>query len=150
MSDLTKEKFCLVVGVNPVGSRVAWRFAEEGYGIGLITRQEETGLALNSELSVAGHISDFVVADVGHEANYGAFERLKVKFGIPSILVYTPHDHVRASLTDSSARHVHSSLRSTGTGAYYVSQFAAQEMTKRGQGTVVYVGNNLAKQGFGW
>eukprot|EP01126_Amoeba_proteus_P020623 TRINITY_DN2096_c0_g1_i2.p1 TRINITY_DN2096_c0_g1~~TRINITY_DN2096_c0_g1_i2.p1 ORF type:complete len:225 (+),score=44.82 TRINITY_DN2096_c0_g1_i2:601-1275(+) len=137
-------KVCLVVGVGPgIGSHVARRFAAEGFTIGLVAREEETARALNSELSLEGYNSDFIAADVGQENQYNTFARIHAQFGIPSVIIYTAHDHLKRQISEVSPEMVQKSMQSTAIGAYYTAQFAAREMTKKGKGTLIFLGSLL-------
>ena len=74
---------------------------------------------------------------------------MKGQFGHTSVLVYNACEFVNQELTSTPVDAIEKANRSNLSGAVYATRAAAQQMTERGSGTILLVGNVLARHGAG-
>lgn len=82
----------LIVGAGPgIGASVARRFAQEGYGVGLVARSSGALEALTDELAATGTRATSAVADIADaSALTTAVHRLTDELGLVDVLHFNP------------------------------------------------------------
>jgi NAD(P)-dependent dehydrogenase (short-subunit alcohol dehydrogenase family) len=136
---------CLISGVGPgTGSALAKRFAEGGYRIALLARNEGRLAALENELPNAkGYPCD--VSDPAQvEAVASAVER---DLGNPSVLIHNAVGGAFGTFLEIDPAILNRNFQVNTMGLLYLAQRFAPAMVSAGKGAVVATGNTSALRG---
>lgn len=139
------KKSILIIGAGEgLSTAVAEKFGEQGYSIGLISRDAANVGALSKKISRLGFESHFATADAGNTASLTeAINILKEQLGGIDVLLYNAAA-VKAQdiLTESSESLSHDLLVNAG-GALDAVKFLYQDL-KEAKGAVLITGGGLA------
>ena len=136
-----KEKpLCTIVGMGRgISYSIARRFAEEGFAIGMVSR-DEAGLH-EFESEIPG--SRGIVADAGEEHSLRAALR---QLAPAAVLVYNASSGHAAFATELTAEDAIADFRVNVLGAIAAVQETVPAMREAGKGTILITGGGLALQ----
>lgn len=139
-------KVAIVAGVGPgMGIAIARRFAQAGFGIGLVARDRaklDSYVGELSELGVRAEAAAADLCDLG--AVKTAFDELRQRLGPASVLVYNgARWHERRAMDIDPATFTWD-MALCCTGALATAQFVYPDMKKAGTGTILFTGGGLA------
>ena len=140
-----KERICVVTGVGEgTGAAIVRRFAEDGYSVAMVARDEARLCAYEAEHSRAIAFP----CDVGDlNALAETIERIRTELGNPSVIV---HNAVRATfgrLLESEPDELEKNFRVNTTSLVYLSRAYIPAMLARGSGSIIATGNTAAYRG---
>ncbi|MFB9267973.1 SDR family NAD(P)-dependent oxidoreductase [Bradyrhizobium erythrophlei] len=136
---------CLITGVGPgTGSALARRFAEGGYRVALLARNEERLAALQKELPGArGYRCD--VSDAAQiEAVASAVEH---DLGNPDIVIHNAVGGVFGTFREIDPAILNRNFQVNTMGLLYLARRFAQAMVSAGKGAIIATGNTSALRG---
>ena len=139
------QPICVITGVGPgTGTALARRFANGGYRIALLARNEQRLSELAKELPGA-HPYPCDVSDPGQvEAVAGAIER---DLGAPSVLIHNAVGGAFGSFLDIKPEVLNHNFQVNTMGLLYLAQRFAPAMIKAGKGAIMVTGNTSALRG---
>ena len=139
------KKVCLVTGVGDgTGAAVARRFAQDGYHVALLARNEDRLAQLEQELPNARAFA-FDLTDL--EQLVAVSRQVKEEMGLPDVIV---HNAVRATFKgflEAEPEELERNFRVNTTSLLYLAREFAPAMVERGSGAVVVTGNTAALRG---
>jgi len=137
-----------IVGAGPgVGLHVAEKFGREGFRAALVSRNAEKLARYAEELGKAGVEAEGVPADAGDPASLeAAFARISERFGSPDVLVYNAAVLQPGTPMELTCDRLIDDFKVNVAGALACARLVAPEMTKRGNGTILFTGGGLALQ----
>ena len=136
---------CLITGVGPgTGSALARRFAEGGYRVAMLARNEERLNALEKELPNArGYRCD--VSDAAQiEAVASAVER---DLGEPAIVIHNAVGGGFGSFREIDPAMLNRNFQVNTMGLLYLARRFAPAMVRAGKGAFIATGNTSALRG---
>lgn len=136
---------CLITGVGPgTGSALARRFAEGGYRVAMLARNEERLNALEQELANArGYRCD--VSDAAQiEAVASAVER---DLGEPAIVIHNAVGGGFGSFREIDPAMLNRNFQVNTMGLLYLARRFAPAMVRAGKGAFIATGNTSALRG---
>jgi NAD(P)-dependent dehydrogenase (short-subunit alcohol dehydrogenase family) len=136
---------CLITGVGPgTGSALARRFAEGGYRVAMLARNEERLNALENELQNArGYRCDVSVA-AQIEAVASAVER---DHGSPSVVIHNAVGGAIGTFLEIDPAILNRNFQVNTMGLLYLARRFAPAMVGSGKGAIVATGNTSAWRG---
>jgi NAD(P)-dependent dehydrogenase (short-subunit alcohol dehydrogenase family) len=136
---------CLITGVGPgTGSALARRFAEGGYRVAMLARNEERLNALENELPNArGYRCDVSVA-AQIEAVASAVER---DHGSPSVVIHNAVGGAIGTFLEIDPAILNRNFQVNTMGLLYLARRFAPAMVGSGKGAIVATGNTSAWRG---
>ncbi|PTT01860.1 short-chain dehydrogenase [Pedobacter sp. HMWF019] len=138
-------KSILIIGAGEgLSTAVAEKFGEQGYGIGLISRNLENVKALSKKISRLGYNTKFATADAGNAVSLvQAIKAIKEQLGSIDVLLYNAAA-VKAQdiMTETSESLSHDLLVNAG-GALDAVKFLREDL-KQANGSVLITGGGLA------
>lgn len=140
----------VIVGAGPgIGMAVARKFAEEGYSVGLISRNRDKLEGLVAELAARGHRAKCYTADAGDEVNLrAALATAEAELGAPEVLVYNCAVLKKLNLTAVQPEDLVAEFRVNTVGALVAVQALLPAMRAAGKGTILFTGGGLATNPF--
>ncbi|MGV7216669.1 SDR family NAD(P)-dependent oxidoreductase [Bradyrhizobium sp. UFLA05-112] len=136
---------CLITGVGPgTGSALARRFAEGGYRVALLARNEERLAALESELPNArGYRCD--VSDPAQiEMVASSVER---ELGQPGVVIHNAVGGAFGTFREIDPQILNRNFQINTMGLLYLARRFAPAMVSSGKGAIVATGNTSALRG---
>jgi NAD(P)-dependent dehydrogenase (short-subunit alcohol dehydrogenase family) len=136
---------CLISGVGPgTGSALARRFAEGGYRVALLARNEERLAALEKELPGAkGYQCD--VSDVAQiETVASAVER---DLGSPGVVIHNAVGGAFGTFQEIDPEILNRNFQVNTMGLLYLARRFSPAMVSAGTGAIVATGNTSALRG---
>jgi NAD(P)-dependent dehydrogenase (short-subunit alcohol dehydrogenase family) len=136
---------CLISGVGPgTGSALARRFAEGGYRVALLARNEERLAALEKKLPDAkGYRCD--VSDPAQiEATASAVER---DLGNPSVVIHNAVGGAFGTFQEIDPEILNRNFQVNTMGLLYLARRFVPAMVSSGKGAIVATGNTSALRG---
>jgi NAD(P)-dependent dehydrogenase (short-subunit alcohol dehydrogenase family) len=136
---------CLISGVGPgTGSALARRFAEGGYRVALLARNEERLTALEKELPNAkGYRCD--VSDLAQvETVASAVER---ELGHPGVVIHNAVGGAFGTFRDIDPEILNRNFQVNTMGLLYLARRFTPAMVSAGKGAVIATGNTSALRG---
>jgi NAD(P)-dependent dehydrogenase (short-subunit alcohol dehydrogenase family) len=139
------KKICLITGVGPgTGSALVRRFAEGGYSVAMIARNEERLAALTDVLSdVHGYPCDVSDAD----ALKDVVGQIQTDMGAPEIVVHNAVGGAFGSFLDVDAKVLERNFKINTMALLHLAQMTVPAMIEKGQGVVLGTGNTSAYRG---
>ena len=139
------EPVCIVTGVGPgTGAALSRRFAEGGYRVAMLARNQERLMSLEKEIS----LTSGYVCDVSDEAVVNSIvAAIKKDLGPPAVLI---HNAVRGSFgtfLEIEPSDLESNFQVNTMGLLYLSRAVAPVMIEAGQGAIIATGNTSALRG---
>lgn len=140
-------KNILIVGMGPgLSMGIAEKFGNEGYTIGMISRNEEKLKKYQSQLSALGITSAYAAADVANTSQLiEAINLVKAKIGTIDILQYNAVDARMKFLMDESVEDLANGFKISVGNAYAATKELLVEL-KENQGSVLFTGGGSANQ----
>jgi short-subunit dehydrogenase len=140
------KKTIIIVGAGKgLGNAVARKFGQNEFRVVLIARNEDSLKAYEEECQKEGiEVSTYAADAAKPETLTVAFESIKIKLGIPDVLIYnvgiTGMDEPGAVNSEKLVKHFQIDV----AGAYHcVQQIASDEFGKK-NGTIILTGGGLA------
>lgn len=138
-------KTMIIVGM---GSRlslaIAKRFGQEGYAIGMISRNAERLAGYKEELKKAGILSEFAAADASNERQLiKALDNLTSKFGRLDTLVYNAVDSRFTSILEDNVDDLCNGFR-VSVGSAVTAVQHVLPFLKESQGSIILTGGGAA------
>ena len=131
-----------------IGRATARRFADEGYDVGLIARNEESLADLAEELHTRGVRTVVATADVADsEQVEAAAERIESELGAIDVWVNNAMTAVLGFVRETSAEDFRRVTEVTYLGYVHGTLAALRRMRPRDRGTIVQVSSALAYRG---
>ena len=144
-TDTDGGKTCLVTGVGDgTGASVARRFAEAGYRVAMMARNEERLNRLQAELEGSRSYA-FDIGDL--DALATACDDIADNMGIPDVIV---HNAVRATFQpflEAEPEELERNFRVNTTTLLHLARRFAPPMIERGSGSIMVTGNTAALRG---
>lgn len=142
---MSKRPVCVVVGVGPGnGAAFARRFHREGYALALLSRSEEHGAPLVTELGDARAFA----CDAGDPAAVErTFAEIRGALGDPSVVVYNAGPGVFGTFDDVSVADLETGWRVNTLGLFAVAKEVVPAMQAAGGGSIVVVGATASRRG---
>ena len=144
------EPVCLIAGVGPgTGTESAKRFAEGGYRVAMLARDQERLDTLEKE--IAGSKSYFCdVADL--EGLVETAERIASEMGAPSVVIHNAVSGIldgggAATFLESDPARLERNFRINTTSLLYLARATAPAMIEAGKGAIIVTGNTAATRG---
>ena len=136
---------CLITGVGPgTGSALARRFAEGGYRVALLARNEERLSALAAELGDAAAF----VCDVSDPAQLGAVAaEVERTLGAPEIIIHNAVGGAFGSFQDIDPEVLNRNFQINAMGLLYLARRFSPAMVAAGKGAFIVTGNTSALRG---
>jgi NAD(P)-dependent dehydrogenase (short-subunit alcohol dehydrogenase family) len=136
---------CLISGVGPgTGSALARRFAEGGYRLALLARNEERLAALVQQLPDAKAYRCDVSDAAQVEAVASAVER---DLGSPDVVIHNAVGGAFGKFSEIDPEILNRNFQVNTMGLLYLARRFAPAMTKAGRGAIVATGNTSALRG---
>jgi NAD(P)-dependent dehydrogenase (short-subunit alcohol dehydrogenase family) len=144
-SDRMTAPVCLITGVGPgTGSALARRFAEGGYRVAMLARNEERLAALEKQLPAAkAYRCD--VSDLAQiEAAASAVER---DLGSPSVVIHNAVGGAFGTFREIDPDILNRNFQVNTMGLLHLARRFAPAMTSAGKGAIVATGNTSSLRG---
>ena len=138
---------CLVTGVGPetgTGAEIAKRFAEGGYQVAMLARNEENLATLAGKYDGA-HAYPCDVGDL--DALVGAIDRVKAELGAPAVVIHNALRATRGPLLEQDPEDLERNFRVNTTALLYLAQNTLPAMVEAGEGVIMATGNTSATRG---
>ena len=142
-------KVAAVLGVGPgLGAAIAWRFASEGFAVGLMARREQSLSTVREEIEGAGGETLAIPADAADAASVAsAFKEVRNGLGDPEVFVYNAGAFQMGGILEVSPDQFDECFRANCSGAFYGAQQVLPAMVERGRGTILLTGATAALRG---
>lgn len=142
---LNHRPVAVVAGAGPGnGQALARRFAEAGYAVALLARDQARVTALASEIPDArGYACD--VGDAGSVS--AAFTNIRGDLGEVDVLLYNAGSGVFADVETITPEQFEASWRVNAFGALLCAKEAIPHMVERGKGDIVFIGATASRRG---
>ena len=139
----------LIVGVGPgLGRALALCFAGAGLGVAVAARNQAKLDPLAEELAGLGVPSRAYGCDVGLESDVGAlFQNVADDLGDPGLVVFNAGAFVMKGIIETTSEEFERCWRVGCLGGFHVGRAAAQAMTAKGRGTIVFTGATASLRG---
>lgn len=136
---------CVVVGVGPkIGSGVAGAFAEEGYDVALVARNEAHLKPYAKAIGAAGRSVYTVGFDATNpSATKAGFAKIREAAGTPDVVVYTPAVMPMYTYSQLTPQIVDETLQVMLYGAMNTVDAVLPAMRSAGRGTLLFVGGGF-------
>ena len=141
MPSTVNKPLALVTGVGPgTGSALVRRFAEGGYRVAMVARDQERLAALEAEVpdSVA------VACDVTDRA---ALEGVLAKVGAPKVVVHNAVGGAFGSFRDIDPSVLQRNFEINAMALMHLAQLTTPAMVEAGEGALIVTGNTSAQRG---
>ena len=139
------KRICAIIGVGPKnGAAFATRFGDAGYRIALLSR------SLDFSEELAGRLSDAraYVCDASDPASVAsAFSQLQADMGDVDVLIYNAGGGSWQTVEEITPDGFEQSWRVNALGALVASQQVIPAMTRRGSGSIIFVGATASLRG---
>lgn len=143
------EKVAVVSGVGPgLGAAVARRFAREGFGVGLMARNEEKLAGIRDEIQGSGGTALAAPADATDPGSVAeAFDRVRRELGDPEVFVYNAGAFQMGGILDLTPEQFDDCLRANCSGGFLGSREVLPGMLEMGRGTIILTGATASLRG---
>lgn len=145
MSDAQDNRVCLVTGVGDgTGASIVRRFAEDGYRVAMLARNEERLATLEKDLPGSKAYA-FDLADINRLVE--VCREVQSDMGTPDVIV---HNAVRATFKpfmEADPEDLERNFRVNTTSLLYMARELSPDMVRRGSGAIVVTGNTAALRG---
>lgn len=137
---------CVIVGMGEGnGMAIARRFAQEGFAIVMLARNEEKLKGYQSTLQDEGITSHYFLADAGDEAALTtAFASIQNQLGTPGVLIYNAAVPRMESVLQTNYSTLVNDFRANVAGAIVCVQSALPAMQQQQQGTILLTGGGFS------
>jgi short-subunit dehydrogenase len=138
-------KSILIIGAGEgLSTAVAEKFGEEGYSIGLISRNLENVSALSKKFSHLGYKTRFAAADAGGTVSLiKAIKSIKEQLGGIDVLLYNAAAVKAQDILTETSESLSHDIRVNAGGALDAVKFLYEDL-KQAKGSVLITGGRLA------
>jgi len=145
----TDTKVVAVVGVGPgLGRALAVRFAQGGFSVALVARQDASLRPVQSEVEGLGGAVHSYACDATNEKNVATtFARIREELGVPEALVYNAGAFKAGDILELSPSDFEQAWRVNCLGALLTAQAVVPGMLERGRGSILYTGATASLRG---
>lgn len=127
------------------GLAIARRFAQEGFAIAMIARNENKLQGYQDTLQKEGFKADYFVADAGDEsAMKSAFAAIREQLGDPEVLVYNAAVPRMENVLNESFETLANDFKVNVAGALLAAQAVLPAMQAHSKGTILFTGGGFA------
>lgn len=142
----SSKRVAIIAGVGPgMGIAIARRFAQQGYNIGLIARDQVRLAAYASDLAGFGVTTAAESADLCDQAAVkAAFDHLRERLGPATVLVYNGARWHEQKAMEIDPMTFNWDLALCCTGALIAAQHVYPDMKQAQAGTMLFTGGGLA------
>ncbi|WP_164001204.1 SDR family NAD(P)-dependent oxidoreductase [Pyxidicoccus caerfyrddinensis] len=142
-------KVAAVVGAGPgLGTALAWRFAREGYTVGLFARSEGTLRQVQHAVQQAGGLASSYPTDATDaDAVKASFARLREEHGAPEVCVYNAGVFHMAGFLETAPEDFEASWRINCLGGVLCAREVLPAMLEAGHGTLLFTGATASLRG---
>ena len=136
---------CVVVGVGPkIGSSVGKAFAEDGYDVALVSRNEAHLKPYAEEIDAAGRTVYTVGFDAATpQATKAGFEKIQQAAGTPDVVVNTPAVMPMFTYSQLTPQIADEMFQVMLYGAMNTVNAVLPSMREAGKGTLLFVGGGF-------
>jgi NAD(P)-dependent dehydrogenase (short-subunit alcohol dehydrogenase family) len=145
----TNPKVAAVVGAGPgLGAALAWRFAREGYTVGLFARSEETLAGVRNMVHEAGgRAASYATDATDAGAVRESFARLRAEHGAPEVCIYNAGSFRMAGFLETPPEDFEAAWRINCLGGVLCAREVLPDMLERGHGTLLFTGATASLRG---
>ncbi|TVQ25736.1 MAG: SDR family NAD(P)-dependent oxidoreductase [Leptolyngbya sp. DLM2.Bin15] len=138
--------YCIIVGMGEGnGMAIARRFAQEGFAIAMVARNEQKLQSYQSMLQAEGITSHYFLADAGDEAELNAaLSTVQEQLGTPEVLIYNAAVPRMEGILQTSYATLVNDFRANVAGAMTCVQAVLPAMQSQQQGTLLFTGGGFA------
>jgi NAD(P)-dependent dehydrogenase (short-subunit alcohol dehydrogenase family) len=138
-----------VVGAGPgLGAALAWRFAREGYTVGLFARGEPALRQVQHMVHEAGgHASVYPTDATDAAAVRESFARLREEHGAPEVCIYNAGVFRMAGFLETAPEDFDTSWRINCLGGVLCAREVLPAMLEEGRGTLLFTGATASLRG---
>ncbi|WP_164011485.1 SDR family NAD(P)-dependent oxidoreductase [Pyxidicoccus trucidator] len=142
-------KVAAVVGAGPgLGAALAWRFAREGYTVGLFARSEDSLRKVQQMVHEAGGSASLYPTDATDAGAVSeSFARLREEHGAPDVCIYNAGLFRMAGFLETSPEDFDTSWRINCLGGVLCARAVLPAMVERGRGTLLFTGATASLRG---
>lgn len=142
-----KNKICLITGVGPgTGSALVKRFADAGYTIAMIARNEERLAELEKEVG-GTHAYPCNVSDAAALKN--CVVKVQADLGAPEIVIHNAVGGAFGSFLDVDPKILERNFKINTMALLHLAQLTTPAMIEAGHGVILGTGNTSAYRGKG-
>jgi NAD(P)-dependent dehydrogenase (short-subunit alcohol dehydrogenase family) len=143
------DKVAAVLGAGPgLGAAIARRFADEGFGVALMARREESVAQVREEIEDGRGTALPVSADATvPDSVAAAFEQTRAELGDPEVFVYNAGAFQIGGILELSPGRFDECFKANCAGAFYGAQQVLPAMVEEGRGTILLTGASAALRG---
>ncbi len=136
---------CLITGVGDgTGAALARRFAQGGYQVAMLARNQERLATLECEIKDArSYVCDISDLDSLSDVT----ERVRSEMGEPSVLIHNAVSATFKTFLEADTDVLEQNFRVNTTSLYHLARTLAPAMIEGGQGAIVVTGNTAALRG---
>ena len=136
---------CLITGVGPgTGASLSRRFAQGGYRVAMLARNQERLAQLEKEIA---HARGYV-CDVSDEATVNAtVAQVKEEMGAPEILIHNAVGGAFGTFLEIEPKTLSDNFQVNTMGLLYLARAVAPDMIEAGKGVILSSGNTSALRG---
>ncbi len=141
----TERPVALITGVGDgTGAALARRFAEGGYRVAMLARNQARLEALEDELANA----KAYVCDIGDlDALIATVEAVRAELGVPEVLVHNAVAATFAGFLEADPGDLERNFRVNTTSLLYLARALAPAMVEAGRGAILVTGNTASLRG---
>lgn len=142
-------KVILIIGAgDATGFSIAKKFAQEGYFPCLVRRdQQKLDSSIQQLMELGYRAQGFALDATNEDAMRTLVERIESTLGAIEIFVFNVGMHVASSILTETAEQFYSSWKISAYSAFISGQAVAQQMVKRGRGTIIFTGATASLRG---
>lgn len=131
-----------VVGVGPgLGTTIPQRFAQEGFSVGLMARNQSNLDATREVIEGSGgKVASFAGDGTDPAAVQAAFDQIRAELGSPTVLVYNAGAFVRGGILELTPENFTTSWEANCLGAFLAAKQVLPDMVSANGGTILLTG----------
>jgi short-subunit dehydrogenase len=141
------KKNLIIVGMGPgLSIGIAEKFGQNGFSIGMISRNEEKLKGIQKDLSLKGITSDFATADAYDASQVEtAVKQLNERMGGTDVLIYNAAALKMKALLSETATELNDDFKISVSNAYVATQAILPALKDR-KGAILLTGGGFAVQ----
>lgn len=140
-------KLAIITGASRgIGAATAMAFANEGYAVGLIARDEERLNTVAKKIETIGLPAIVAACDLSDLAQTEkAIEKITAALGVPQVVVHNAGLVLRKSVEECSMSEVEYLMRLNLHAPIQITKLLLPGMKKHGRGTLIYISSISGK-----